>query len=217
MTNPCRVVVAISGGGSNLQALIAAAASAPYTLVGVVSDNAEAFGLTRAARADIATTTVTPPAADDRTVFDAALAAAIDAYNPDLVVLAGFMRVIGAPLVNAYLGRMLNIHPALLPKYRGLHTHRRCLEAGDAEHGSTVHFVIPELDAGPTIAQAVLRVADDDTPETLSARVQALEHKLYPMVVRWFAEGRLHLNDDTVMLDDQPLTTPLRMDEAELR
>ena len=134
-----------------------------------------------------------------------ALMARIDAFAPDLVVLAGFMRILSGDFVRHYQGRLLNIHPSLLPKYKGLHTHRRALEAGDAEHGCSVHFVTEELDGGPLVVQAVVPVASDDTVESLAQRVHRQEHLIYPLAVRWFAEGRLRLGEQGALLDGQPL------------
>ena len=140
-----------------------------------------------------------------REAFDAALVARIDGFAPDLVVLAGFMRILSGGFVRHYQGRLLNIHPSLLPKYKGLHTHRRALEAGDAEHGCSVHFVTEELDGGPLVVQAVVPVASEDTIESLAQRVHRQEHLIYPLAVRWFAEGRLRLGEQGALLDGQPL------------
>ncbi|MEO0617163.1 MAG: phosphoribosylglycinamide formyltransferase [Pseudomonadota bacterium] len=209
----CDVTVLISGGGTNLQALIDGARSPvnPYRVSHVISDKPEAYGLTRARNAGIDTTVVARNKGEDRSAFDARLADAVDATGADLVILAGFMRIIGGRLVSDYAGRMLNIHPALLPRYKGLHTHQRCLDAGDPVHGTTVHFVTAELDDGPSVLQAELGVRGDDTAESLTARVQALEHQIYPMAARWFAEGRLRLDGDVVRLDGVPLCSPVRV------
>ena len=142
---------------------------------------------------------------DGREAFDAALMARIDGFAPDLVVLAGFMRILSGDFVRHYQGRLLNIHPSLLPKYKGLHTHRRALESGDAEHGCSVHFVTEELDGGPLVVQAVVPVVPDDTVESLAQRVHRQEHLIYPLAVRWFAEGRLRLGEQGALLDGQPL------------
>ena len=209
----CDVTVLISGGGTNLQALIDDARSpvCPFRVAHVISDKADAYGLTRAGKAGIETSLVTRLRGEAREAFDARLAEAVDASRPDLVILAGFMRIIGGRLVDDYAGRMLNIHPALLPRYKGLHTHQRCLDAGDPVHGTTVHFVTAELDAGPSVLQAELSVRDDDTADTLNQRVQALEHRIYPMAARWFAEGRLRLEGNAVMLDGRELDAPVRV------
>ncbi|CAM3029006.1 phosphoribosylglycinamide formyltransferase [Ectopseudomonas mendocina] len=204
---PCNVVVLISGSGSNLQALIDSVAhdGNPARIAAVISNRADAYGLQRAKQAGIATELLDHKQFDGREAFDAALIQAIDAHQPDLVVLAGFMRILTPGFVQHYAGRLLNIHPSLLPKYKGLHTHQRALEAGDSEHGCSVHFVTEELDGGPLVVQAVLPVMADDTAESLASRVHQQEHHIYPLAVRWFAEGRLRLDAQGAMLDGQPL------------
>lgn len=178
----CKVVVLISGSGSNLQALIDNIASGdnPAQISAVISNRADAYGLQRAQSAGIATQVLDHKQFDGREAFDAALAAAIDAHQPQLVVLAGFMRILSAGFVRHYQGRLLNIHPSLLPKYKGLHTHQRALDAGDREHGCSVHFVTEELDGGPLVVQAVVPIAADDTADTLAQRVHGAEHQIYP-------------------------------------
>lgn len=192
-----RVVVLISGSGSNLQALVDAAANADYPaqIVAVISNKSDAYGLVRAQNSGIATAVLDHKAFASREEFDAALRDKIDSYQPDLVVLAGFMRILTADFVNHYLGRMLNIHPSLLPLYPGLHTHRRAIEAGDATHGATVHFVTAELDGGPAVVQAEVPVEQGDTEELLAKRVLAQEHRIYPLAVHWFADGDLVFRD----------------------
>lgn len=204
---PCNVVVLISGSGSNLQALIDSVAQDgnPARIAAVISNRADAYGLQRAKQSGIATELLDHKQFDGREAFDAALIQAIDAHQPDLVVLAGFMRILTPGFVQHYAGRLLNIHPSLLPKYKGLHTHQRALEAGDSEHGCSVHFVTEELDGGPLVVQAVLPVMADDTAESLASRVHQQEHKIYPLAVRWFAEGRLRLGAQGAMLDGEPL------------
>ncbi|MDF2074214.1 phosphoribosylglycinamide formyltransferase [Pseudomonas mendocina] len=204
---PCNVVVLISGSGSNLQALIDSVAhdGNPARIAAVISNRADAYGLQRAKQAGIATELLDHKQFDGREAFDTALIQAIDAHQPDLVVLAGFMRILTPGFVQHYAGRLLNIHPSLLPKYKGLHTHQRALEAGDGEHGCSVHFVTEELDGGPLVVQAVLPVMADDTAESLASRVHQQEHHIYPLAVRWFAEGRLRLDAHGAMLDGQPL------------
>lgn len=190
----CRVVVLISGGGTNLQALIDAAQRnelAGAQLVGVLSNRPDAGGLVRAERAGIPSTTLNHQDFTSREAFDAAMQQRIDAWQPDLIVLAGFMRILTPEFVAHYEGRMVNIHPSLLPKYPGLHTHARALEAGDKEHGATVHFVTAELDGGPAIVQASVPLLADDTEGTLAQRVQTVEHQIYPATVAWFAQGLL--------------------------
>ena len=204
---PCNVVVLISGSGSNLQALIDSVAhdGNPARIAAVICNRAGAYGLERAKQAGIATELLDHKQFDGREAFDAALIQAIDAHQPDLVVLAGFMRILTPGFVQHYAGRLLNIHPSLLPKHKGLHTHQRAIEAGDSEHGCSVHFVTEELDGGPLVVQAVLPVMADDTPESLAQRVHQQEHQIYPLAVRWFAEGRLRLGAQGAMLDGQPL------------
>ncbi|WP_425915382.1 phosphoribosylglycinamide formyltransferase [Pseudomonas sp. GWSMS-1] len=212
MPAPCNVVVLISGSGSNLQALIDsiqadadASERSPARISAVVCNRADAYGLQRAQAAGIATVVLDHKQFEGREAFDAALVEAIDGYDPQLVVLAGFMRILTPTFVRHYAGRLLNIHPSLLPKYKGLHTHQRALEAGDSEHGCSVHFVSEELDGGPLVVQAVVAVEPDDTQSSLSQRVHQQEHVIYPMAVRWFAEGRLHLTAQGAMLDEQLL------------
>lgn len=204
---PCNVVVLISGSGSNLQALIDSVAhdGNPARIAAVICNRAGAYGLERAKQAGIATELLDHKQFDGREAFDAALIQAIDAHQPDLVVLAGFMRILTPGFVQHYTGRLLNIHPSLLPKHKGLHTHQRAIEAGDSEHGCSVHFVTEELDGGPLVVQAVLPVMADDTAESLAHRVHQQEHQIYPLAVRWFAEGRLRLGAQGAMLDGQPL------------
>jgi phosphoribosylglycinamide formyltransferase 1 len=202
-----RLVILFSGSGSNLQSFIDACAdgSLPATIAGAISNNPEAPGLQRAGKAGIPAQVVNHREHASREDFDAALVQAIDAFSPDLVVLAGFMRILTPAFVRHYAGRLVNIHPSLLPRYPGLHTHARAIEAGDSEAGATVHFVTEELDGGPAILQARVPVLAGDTPQTLAARVLSKEHRIYPLAVRWFAEGRLTLNQNKVTLDGQLL------------
>ena len=203
----CDVVVLLSGTGSNLQALIDSTRTgeSPVRIRAVISNRADAYGLQRARDAGIDTAVLDHKAFDGREAFDTALVELIDGFAPQLVVLAGFMRILSAGFVRHYQGRLLNIHPSLLPKYKGLHTHQRALEAGDTEHGCSVHFVTEELDGGPLVVQAVIPVVSDDTPERLAQRVHSQEHLIYPLAVRWFAEGRLRLGEHGALLDGQPL------------
>lgn len=202
-----RLVVLISGSGSNLQAIIDACAHPEFNaeVVGVISNRPGVKGLYRAEQRGISTETLDHTQFAGRETFDAQLAETIDSFTPDLVVLAGFMRILTPAFVNRYLGRMLNIHPSLLPKYPGLHTHRRAIEAGDKEHGVTVHFVTQELDGGPPIIQARVPVLPEDTEAELAERVLACEHRIYPLAIRWFAQGRLKLVGDQAWLDGNPL------------
>jgi phosphoribosylglycinamide formyltransferase-1 len=205
------VVVVISGSGSNLQALIDAAIDGlPFRVCGVISNRPGAQGLQRAGAAGIPTRVVDHTAFPDRDSFDAALAQAIDEFQPSLVVLAGFMRILTNAFVNRFAGRMLNIHPSLLPAFQGLHTHRRALQEGVTEHGASVHFVTGELDGGPVIAQARVPVLGGDTESELAARVLQREHQLLPQVVCWYAQGKLQLRDDQVWFEDSPLRAPIQ-------
>lgn len=215
MPDPCRCVVLVSGGGTNLQALLDAQADGRLgaEVAGVVSNRPEAGALERARRAGVPTQVVDHAAFPDRATFDTALGEALARHQPDLVVLAGFMRILTPELVGRFADRMINLHPSLLPAFRGLDTHRKALAAGCRIHGTSVHLVTEDLDAGPIIAQAALAVSDDDTPESLQQRVQALEHRLLPEVVRWFAEDRLELRDGRVRVSghatpDLPLIVP---------
>ena len=207
MPDTCDVVVLLSGTGSNLQALIDSddVKASPATLRAVISNRADAPGLQRAKNAGIDTRVLDHTAFEGREAFDAALIEIIDTFNPHLVVLAGFMRILSADFVRHYQGRLLNIHPSLLPKYKGLHTHQRALEAQDREHGCSVHFVTEELDGGPLVVLAVIPVESEDTPSSLAQRVHAQEHRIYPLAVRWFAEGRLSLDEQGALLDGQLL------------
>jgi phosphoribosylglycinamide formyltransferase-1 len=204
-SNKCPIVVLISGNGSNLQALIDASERSDYTISAVISNRPQAYGLERAARAGIATRVVDHTGFGNRDEFDIALRSAIDEYQPALVVLAGFMRLLGGDFVNYFAGRIINIHPSLLPKYPGTHTHQRAIEAGEKEHGVSVHFVTEEMDGGPVIAQQRVPVRADDTPEVLAARVLEKEHLLYPAVVNWFATGRLQMANNKALLDNAVL------------
>lgn len=189
----CRVVVLLSGSGSNLQALIDTQGSSSYEIVAVISNKQDAFGLERAARHGIANETLSHRDFTSRESFDAELAELVDSFKPDLVLLAGFMRILTAPFVALFAGRLVNIHPSLLPEFPGMNTHQRALDAGVSEHGVSVHFVTEELDGGPVIARRKVAVKADDTAESLAARVLTEEHKLYPEVVEWFARGELSL------------------------
>jgi phosphoribosylglycinamide formyltransferase 1 len=214
-TEPLSVVVLISGSGSNLQALIdEAREDLPIRIRAVISNEPDAFGLERARRAGIPTRVLSHRVYPTRDDYDEALGAMIDEFEPGLVVLAGFMRILTPALVARFRGRMLNIHPSLLPKFRGLHTHRRALEAGETVHGASVHFVTEELDGGPLVLQARVPVAPGDDPDSLAARVLTREHRIYPQVVRWYAQGRLRLDaSGRPALDGRALGRPLQLDE----
>ncbi len=216
MTRPAtRVAVLISGEGSNLQALIDAARAAQLgaEIVAVVSNRAAARGLERARAAGIAAFHLPASRGQDRADYDAALAALLAPHDPGLLVLAGFMRILSPPFIERFAGRVLNIHPSLLPKYPGLDTHRRVLEAQELWHGATVHFVTAELDAGPAILQYRLPVRAGDTTESLAQRVHVGEHLILPRAVAWFAAGRLRLAAGSVMLDGRALQGPVSVDE----
>lgn len=210
------IVILISGRGSNMESLFKAVASGsvPARITAVLSNRPDARGLETAAAHGVPTRVVDHKQYADRVAFDAAMAEAIDAFAPDLVVLAGFMRILSDGFVQHYAGRLINIHPSLLPSFPGLHTHRRALEEGVRIHGCTVHFVTPALDHGPVIVQAAVPVLDGDDEASLAARVLAQEHRVYPLAVRWFAEERLRLVDGRVELDvpqdgDAALVSPL--------
>ncbi|WP_455814019.1 phosphoribosylglycinamide formyltransferase [Pseudomonas graminis] len=202
-----RIVVLVSGNGSNLQAILDACQQGRIngSVAAVFSNKAEAFGLERAHEANVPAHALAAAQFADREAFDRQLMLEIDAYAPDLVVLAGYMRILSPAFVQHYAGRMLNIHPSLLPKYPGLHTHRQAIENGDDEHGTSVHFVTEELDGGPVILQAKVPVFSDDNEADVAARVQHQEHAIYPLVVGWFVDGRLAMRDDAAWLDGQQL------------
>lgn len=206
--SPLRVVVLISGNGSNLQAIIdkIAADNIPAKVVAVISNNPDAYGLTRARNAGIDVEVIEHTNHDDRQSFDEALKEKIEHHHADLVVLAGFMRILTDDFVNYYAGRMINIHPSLLPSYQGLNTHQRVLDAGEKVHGASVHFVTPELDGGPVILQAIVPVKENDTAESLAQRVHQVEHVIYPQVIKWFAERRLKLDGDIILFDNKIMT-----------
>ena len=208
-----RVAVLASGRGSNLQALIDAqrAGRLPVEIVLVASDKAQSLALRRAEDAGIATLALDPKSYASRAAFDADLFARVAGHEPALIVLAGFMRILDPTALAPWIGRIVNIHPSLLPKYRGLHTHRRALEAGDATHGTSVHFVDAELDGGPLLAQAEIPVLTGDTPDLLAERLLAQEHRLLVACVAEIATGRVALVDSRVRRDGVPLGAPLRL------
>jgi phosphoribosylglycinamide formyltransferase 1 len=211
MTSPLPVAVVISGRGSNMEA-IARAAQRPdssYKVVSVIADRETAGGLSRAAALGLATSVVPLKSFADRASFETALAGEIDRAGAQLVALAGFMRILSADFVRRFEGRLLNVHPSLLPKYKGLNTHARALAAGDSHHGVSVHYVTAELDGGPVIMQGRLPLRPGDTPETVSARVHALEHIIYPHVCSLIGAGRLDCRGSSVYLDGMPLDSPL--------
>lgn len=209
------IAVLISGSGSNLQAIIdQVMAGLPAEIRVVVSNRPSVLGLERAQRAGIATRVLDHKAYPDRESYDLALAEMLEEFHPRLLVLAGFMRILSPLFIQRYRGRMLNIHPSLLPKFRGLHTHQRALDAGEQEHGASVHYVTEELDGGPLIIQAKVAVKADDDADRLAARVLQKEHIIYPLAIRWIAEGRLRLDNGRVLKDGVALDGPLTLTEA---
>ena len=215
MTTPATtrlpLVVLISGSGSNLQAIIDAIENGKLNaeIRAVISNRNDAYGLDRARQHGIPTTVIDHNDYADRTAFDQALQQSIDRYQPELVVLAGFMRILTTGFVDHYQGRMINIHPSLLPAYTGLNTHQRAIEAGDSEHGVSVHFVTNELDGGPVISQARIAIHADDTPDTLAQRVLEQEHHIYPQTLAWLCQGRIRQQQQQVIFDGLPLDKPL--------
>lgn len=205
MDTHCPVAVLISGNGSNLQALIDASSNSNYRIVGVISNKSDAFGLQRAQRADIATYVIDHRLYPDRISFDRDLIKKLDELQPRLIVLAGFMRILSSEFVRHFRGHVINIHPSLLPKYPGTNTHQRVLDAGDKEHGVSIHFVTEHLDGGPVIAQAAITIEPDDNADTLQQRIHGEEHRIYPQVVSMYAAGRLEMGKQTALLDDQIL------------
>ncbi|XDF78927.1 phosphoribosylglycinamide formyltransferase [Aliivibrio fischeri] len=201
------IVVLVSGNGSNLQAFIDACGNKipNARIAAVISNKSDAYGLQRAIDADINVHSLNAKTYDSRELYDDALATLIDLHKPDVIILAGFMRILSEAFVTRYQGKMLNIHPSLLPKYTGLHTHQRAIDAGDKEHGTSVHFVTPELDGGPVILQAKVPIFENDNAEDVASRVQAQEHVIYPMVANWLVEERLTMVDGKAILDGTEL------------
>ncbi|HNP36163.1 MAG TPA: phosphoribosylglycinamide formyltransferase [Woeseiaceae bacterium] len=210
----CRTAILISGSGSNLQAFIKQVADGrlPLDIALVVSNRSDAYGLLRAAAASIPTLVISHRDFASRDAFDMALAAELDAAAIELIILAGFMRILSAAFVQHFAGRIMNVHPALLPLYPGLDTHARALDAGDRQHGSTVHFVTEELDGGPRIIAGRIAVRREDTVASLKSRVQAVEHQIYPQAAAWYAEQRLSYRNGEALLDGQLLNEPVVRD-----
>jgi phosphoribosylglycinamide formyltransferase 1 len=210
------VVALVSGRGSNLRAIAESArrGDPAIDIRAVVSDREDAGGIEWARAAGLSTATLSPKGFPDRDGYDAALAALVAGFEPQLVILAGFMRILGPNFVDRFAGQALNIHPSLLPRHRGLHTHRRVLEAGEREHGASVHFVTRELDGGPVVIQARIPVRDDDNEASLATRVLEQEHRIYPQAVAWFASGRLRFAEGAAWLDGQRLDSPVVIDAA---
>ena len=217
MNVPCSVLILISGRGSNMRALIerSRAPRSAYRVDAVLADRADAGGVAVAAQLGVETDVIASRPGTNRDDYGAELAAAVARRAPDLLALAGFMRILSPSFVAAHAGRILNVHPSLLPRHPGLHTHRRALAAGDAEHGATVHFVTADLDAGPAVIQARLAVTPGETEAGLAARVLTLEHQIYPLAVNWYGEGRLACRDGHAWLDGRALTEPLRYERLE--
>lgn len=213
-TEPLAIVVLVSGSGSNLQALIDQQQNelAPFKIKSVISNKSDAYGLERARAAGIQADFLDHTSFESRETFDQALVKLIDQHNPAFVILAGYMRILSGAFVERYADRLLNIHPSLLPKYKGLHTHQRALEAGDTTHGASVHLVTEELDDGPVILQVKVPVDPDDTEESLAARVLTQEHVIYPTVVKWFAAKRLAMKSGRVQFDKANLDAPIVLD-----
>lgn len=213
---PLSIVVLISGSGSNLQAIIDALSkqSINAEIKTVISNKADALGLERARKAGINTVFIDHSEFDDRLSFDQAMIREIDKHNPELIILAGFMRILSDEFVNHYTGRLINIHPSLLPNFKGLNTHQRAIEAKHSKHGVSVHFVSNELDGGPVIAQAEVPINLDDDAETLRLRVLEKEHILYPQVTQWFAQHRVKLENQSVYFDQKELSTPILISQV---
>lgn len=208
----------ISGNGTNLQAIMDAVKQGRISagIAAVISNRADAGGLQRARQENINTAVIDPKEYPDRIAYDEALIAEIDKYNPDLVVLAGFMRILSDMFISHYVDAILNIHPSLLPEFKGLHTHRRVLESSKQAHGASVHFVNNELDSGPVVIQAQVPVLPGDTEETLASRVLQQEHIIYPLAIAWYIEGRLEIKDNEVLLDNHILHRPVLWKENQL-
>ncbi|WP_022942155.1 phosphoribosylglycinamide formyltransferase [Psychromonas hadalis] len=205
-----KIIVLISGGGTNLQAIIDKLHNQSLNdkqtkVVAVISNKPDVYGLARAVEAGINTAVVASKGAESREAYDTLLSAEIEKHQPDLIILAGFMRILSADFVNKYLGKMINIHPSLLPKYQGINTHQRAIDANDDVHGASVHFVTPELDSGPIVLQAKVPVFEDDSSEDLRERVLTQEHLIYPLVAQWFLSGRLTMQGSQAVLDGKVL------------
>lgn len=210
MSAPYRIVVLLSGSGTTLQSIIDS--EVPAEISAVISNRPGVMGLDRAAEAGIATHLLDHTEYESREAFDIELQEKIDQYQPDLVVLAGFMRILSENFVNHYRGRIINIHPSLLPKYKGMHTHQRAMDADETHHGSSVHFVNTELDGGPVLLQARLPILASDSVESLKLRIKTKEHIIYPTAIAWLAEGRIKLNDGEIYMDGKKITNPVIMD-----
>jgi len=207
---PFKVVILISGNGSNLQAIIDEQKNnLPIEICAVLSNKADAYGLERAKKADIPVIFINHSEYPDRESFDQAMQTEIDKLAPDLIVLAGFMRILSDAFVNHHLGKMINIHPSLLPDYRGLNTHQRVIDDKKKIHGVSVHYVTPELDGGPVILQSQVTVDENDTAETLAKKVQVAEHHIYPLAIKWIAEGKIKFENNQISHEGLPLNSPI--------
>lgn len=217
MKQPLRIAILISGNGSNLQAIIDHQKQHPdlYEIALVLSNKAGVFGLTRARNAKIDHQVINHQAFSDRESFDAEMQKTLDDKQIDLVVLAGFMRILTEGFTRHYLGRMLNIHPSLLPKYPGLNTHQKAIDAGDSKHGLSVHFVTPELDGGPVVLQATVDVTPEDNAQSLQHKIHLKEHLAYPLVIEWFAQGKLKYQNGQAWFNQHLLEKPLQYEEIE--
>ena len=211
MSEKLPVVILISGRGSNLQAILdqTHAGTLPVEIRAVISNRPDAAGLNRAQQANVHTEALDHKQFESREAFDHALKECIDQFHPELVILAGFMRILTPEFVTHYRGRMINIHPSLLPKFQGLHTHQRAIDAGETEHGASIHYVTEELDGGPVIAQSHVPVLPEDTPDSLAKRVLEREHILLPDVIRWIAQHRVTLDKNHIIFDGQALSEPV--------
>ena len=213
--SPFKICVLVSGNGSNLQSIIdhIEQGRIKVQIACVISDQPAAYAIQRARQHDIQHAVLSPDQGETRENYDHRLSATIDRYQPDLIVLAGFMRILSTAFVNRYKGRMINIHPALLPKFKGLNTHQRAIDANETMHGASVHYVTPELDDGPIIMQIKVPVLPGDTKDSLAKRVLVQEHKLYPTAIGLIASGRIAMNNDRVMLDSTPIERPLQLEQ----
>ena len=205
MTDNNRIVVLFSGNGSTLQAILDQQSTYQYQTVAAISNRPKAYGLERAESAGVKAIALDHKQSADRDQFDQSLIEQIDQFQPALVVLAGYMRILSPAFVEHYKGRLVNIHPSLLPKHKGLNTYQSALDAGDSEHGTSVHFVTEELDSGAVIAQASTTIKPDDTPASLESRVKVLEQKVYPEAIDWIVSGRITQNGSAILLDQKPL------------
>ena len=205
------LVVLISGSGSNLQAIIDAIDSQQLNaqISAVISNRPDAYGLTRARQHDIPAISLDHKQYDSRELFDQQLQREIESLKPDIIVLAGYMRILTTAFINAFSPTILNIHPSLLPKYQGLHTHQRALDNNDSEHGVSIHIVTPELDSGPVIVQGKFAIEKEDSSDSLQQKAHQLEHQMYPLVLNWLSNQRLKLNSGLPLFDEKPLQTPL--------